>query len=166
LFSYDIVVWPWIPTKQEGIILDLTKPSEQAKWELNWEDGCSPPLTAPKFLTTSLDLDVCHCSFYSNASRLIKIPKSIKYVKVDVCSKFAGGDGVVVKAFLDDVSYFYFINSNECKSIFIDISNFSDDRFHTIKFSVERNSICEDEFIIIKRLLLIKDIKISEGKID
>jgi len=55
LFSYDIVVWPWIPTKQEGIILDLTKPSEQAKWELNWEDGCSPPLTAPKFLTTSLD---------------------------------------------------------------------------------------------------------------
>jgi MFS family permease len=42
LVSYDIVLWPWLPFKQESIALDLKKVSEQSKWNFTWEAGCDP----------------------------------------------------------------------------------------------------------------------------
>jgi hypothetical protein len=162
LFSYDIVIWPWMPFKQEGIILDLTKPSEQARWNLNWGEGCNPPLTEPRFSVFGLELGPCKCTFNNTASRTILIPKEFKYLKIEACSRFAGGDGAVLDIFIDNVSYSYFINTPECKNIPIDIPNFSDNNPHTLTLQVKRNGVCDHEVIEVKKITFLKNITTSE----
>jgi hypothetical protein len=156
LVSYDIVLWPWLPSKSEDIILDLTKVSEQSKWNLNWEEGCNPPLTEPRLSIFGLELGPCECSYNNNASRSIKIPREFKYLKIEACSLFTGGDGALLEIFIDNDSYSYFINSQKCEIIILNISKFADENNHTITLSAKRNGVCDYEVISVKKLVFLK----------
>jgi hypothetical protein len=162
LVSYDIVLWPWLPSKSEDIILDVTKSSEGSKWNLKWEEGCNPPITEPRLSIFGLELGPCQCTFNNNASRAIKIPKEFKYLKIEACSRFAGGDGAILEIFVDNESYSYFINSQRCDSIIINISRFADDNIHTITLSAKRNGVCDYEVIGVKKLVFLKHSEIIE----
>jgi hypothetical protein len=160
LVSYDIVLWPWIPSKSEDITLDLRKVSEQSKWNLEWEEGCNPPITEPRLSVFGLELGPCECSYNNNASRIIRFPREFKYLKIEACSLFAGGDGALLEIFIDNESYSYFINSQRCESIILNISGFADDNYHLITLSAKRNGVCDYEVISVKKLAFLKHTEI------
>jgi hypothetical protein len=163
LISSDIVVWPWLSIKQENIItLDLTKVSEQAKWNLTWEEGCNPPVTEPRFSSQGLELGPCGCVFKNYASRSIKIPLSMRYLEIEVCSRLSGGDGIILLVTIDNRTYSYYIESSKCEQIYINITEFADNRFHVIQLSSERNGVCDFEVLAVKKLSLAKEVKIVD----
>ena len=162
LISSDIIVWPWLSIKQENITLDLTKVSEQAKWNLTWEEGCNPPVTEPRFSSQGLELGPCGCAFKNYASRSIKIPLSMRYLEIEVCSKLSGGDGIIFLVTIDNKNYSYYIESSKCEQIYINITEFADNRFHVIQLSSERNGVCDFEVLLVKKVTLIKEINIVD----
>ncbi|MFH8119619.1 MAG: hypothetical protein QXS37_02335 [Candidatus Aenigmatarchaeota archaeon] len=162
LVSYDAVIWPWLPIKQEDIVLDLKKVSEQAKWILNWEDGCNPPSTEPRFSSFGLELGPCQCTFKNTASRKIEIPKHINYIGIRACSRFSGGDGIILRISIDDKNYSYYLESSKCEDIYINVNEFADSKLHTVSFSSERNGVCDYEVLVVEKLNLLKEVNITQ----
>ncbi len=162
LVSYDTVFWPWLDFESKNLILDLTKTSEQAKWNLTWEDGCNPPITEPRFSENGLEMGLCNCIFKNYASRNLKIPKNIRYLGIKVCGGFTGGDGIIFEVSVDKIkNYTYYIRSGECREVYVDVKNFGDGKEHIIFLSAERNYVCDYEILIVKKIRLLNDIEIS-----
>ncbi|MEM5831010.1 MAG: hypothetical protein QXO40_02305 [Candidatus Aenigmatarchaeota archaeon] len=155
LISYDTVLWPWLSFKEQYVTLDLTKVSEQSKWNLTWEEGCNPPLTEPRFGTSGIETGPCACTFKNNATREIIIPKNVNALQISVCSRFSGNDGTVGIIYIDgsELSKF-FINSSTCGEFILNISKYADGATHKITLESRRNSLCYEEVLIWKAVKL------------
>jgi hypothetical protein len=156
LVSYDIAIWPWLPIKQEGITLDLTKFSEQARWNLSWEEGCNPPYTPPKNTALGIELGPCACSYLNSVQRKIIIPEGLEILKLSACSTSSGLDGIMVYLKIDEKVFPLIFDSNSCKSYYLNISNYSDNKTHNIKISADSYGTCNDEFIYLKKMEFLR----------
>jgi len=155
LVSYDIVLWPWIPFKQESIVLDLTKVSEQSKWNFTWEAGCNPPNTPPIKTNSGILLGPCACTYSNSIERMIYIPKNLNTLKLSACTTSAGLDGIMVYLKIDEREWPLFFNSNSCKDYYINISDFADDKNHKISIYTGVYGICNDEHVYLKKIELL-----------
>jgi len=157
LFSYDLVLWPWVePTINESII-NLYSKDEQQKWELNWGEGCNPPITEPRFSDSGIETGPCVCSFENNASRVIEIPSHFDILKIFACCRYAGGDGAIGYVMIDgdEIGKFH-INSLSCNEFLFNVSKFSDNKRYVLTLSSSRTFKCDEEVILWKKIEFFK----------
>jgi hypothetical protein len=147
LISSDIVLWPLIPVKQENITLDLTKVSEQEKWNLTSEEGCNLPLKTP----LGLQLGPCACTYLGFAEREVEIPKDFNVLKVRACTTSSGNDGIMLYVELGNKTFPLFFKPSKCEDIYLNISEYAGKKVR-IKFYADVYGYCYDEFIYLKEI--------------
>jgi len=145
LVSYDLVLWPWYPSRP--IYLYLTEQSEFEKWDFAEEDKCKA-YGSLEGITT----DVCNCEYVTYAERNIEIPWEKVRVNVTTCGR--NGDGVVGKFHFDETEKEIFIPPDSCKKESMLIENLEGE--HSIVLESKRYSKCIDETIIWKLIIIEK----------
>jgi hypothetical protein len=157
LFSYDIVLWPWVEPMKDKTILQLYDSVEQRKWNLNFPKICNPPVTEPRFSEVGIETGPCGCNFINNASRKLILPKDSNALRIEVCSKFAGGDGVSAYVYVDNKEVAKLqIKSSTCTNIIANISQFADNKEHILTLESRRYKDCIEEVAIWRKVELVK----------
>jgi len=144
LVSYDLVLWPWYPSK--GINLELSS--------VLWNEN---QLCPNYYYPNEVVLDVCNCAESGFISKELIIKKEYKNLEIIGCAQFSGGDGVYSKISIDsDVVHKGFIQWNQCDRIVIDISKYADDKQHLLNISIDKFGACDVELIQYKRVAFIE----------
>jgi|GEM_PF-2070535 len=147
LFSYDLVLWPWYPPKEETTneTTILLTSAEIPKWTLGGEGNCKA-----SFGSIGLVTDPCLCRYDSWAERKIEL-ENISAIKIEACASLAGNDGTKGLILIDEkLIGEIFIESYSCskKTFQVNVTP----GVHTIKLKSGIYGVCNGEGIFWRSL--------------
>jgi hypothetical protein len=146
LFSYDLVLWPFIPSIEEKHELYLMSGSEQLKWIAGGELDCKAIFSSQGIVT-----DPCWCAWDSWAERRIRLKGEIKEIEIQACAGVAGEDGTKGFVYVDnELLGEVLVESNSCMSKSFLVSLSPGD--HLIKLKSGKHGKCEGEMVIWREI--------------
>ena len=116
LVSYDLVLWPLIPTEQKTMAtntleFNLASRTEQARWSFSGDPGCN---AKPE---NGIKTDPCYCTYSSWAQKTVAVPWDYIRLNTTVCADIAGNDGTEGTIYLNGkLLDTIFVSSYSCVS--------------------------------------------------
>jgi hypothetical protein len=149
LVSYDLVLWPWYPPKQQENVINLylTEQGESVEWKFEGEvEGCKPYGKLEGIVTP-----VCDCEFVTYAERNIEIPWEKIRINITACSR--NGDAIG-KFYFDRIVKETLIKSDSCKTESMLIEN--SEGQHIMVLKPKMYNACKDGTIVWKLITIEK----------
>jgi hypothetical protein len=98
-----------------------------------------------RYTTNGIELGVGNCDSTSSLQKSIAIPKNARTMNVRACADFAGGDGTMIKVYVDNEANIFEIPSNLCLENNFGIGKFADGKEHMIRIESQIKGSCLNE---------------------
>jgi len=98
-----------------------------------------------RYTLNGTELGVGNCNSSSSIQKNILLPTGSRTLTIKSCEDLAGGDGTMIKVYVDNEMNIFNIPSNLCQENVLNIQKFADGKNHTIKIESGIKGICNKE---------------------